>query len=48
MGKPYSERIIEYFDLELKALEVVYSANGAAVEGLDDRNGHRLKVLGEG
>ena len=27
---------------------MVYLANGAAVEGLADRNGHRRKVVGEG
>ena len=48
MGAPYSERIIEDVDLALKALKIVYSANGAAVEGLADRNGHRQKVVGEG
>ena len=48
MGTHYSARIIEDVDLELKALEIVYRANGAAVEGLDDRNGHRQKVVGEG
>ena len=35
-------------DLALKALESVYLSNGAAVEGLADRNGHRRKVVGEG
>ena len=48
MGTPYSARIIQYVDLALKQLEVVYRANGAAVEGLADRNGHRRKVVGEG
>ena len=32
----------------MKALEIVYRANGAAVEGLADRNGHIQKVVGEG
>ena len=32
----------------MKALEIVYRANGAAVEGLADGNGHRRKDLGEG
>ena len=32
----------------MKTLEIVYLANGAAVEGLVDRNGHRRKVVGEG
>ena len=40
MGTPSSARIIEDVDLALKALEIVYRANGAAVEGVADRNGH--------
>ena len=48
MGTPSSARIIQDVDLALKALEIVYLANGAAVEGLADRNGHRQKVVGEG
>ena len=48
MGTPSSARIIEDVDLALKALEIVFLANGAAVEGLADRNGHRRKVVGEG
>ena len=48
MGTPSSARIIEDVDLALKALEIVYLENGAAVEGLADRNGHRRKVVGEG
>ena len=48
MGTPSSARIIEDVDLALKALEIVYLANGASVEGLADRNGHRMKVVGEG
>ena len=47
MGTPSSARIIEDVDLALKALEIVYSANGAAVEVLIDRNSHRRKVVGE-
>ena len=35
-------------DLALKVLEIFFLANGAAVEGLADRNGHRRKVVGEG
>ena len=35
-------------DLALNALEIVYLENGAAVEGLADRNGHRRKVVGGG
>ena len=48
MGTPSSVRIIKDVDLELKSLEIVFRTNGASVEGLADRNGHRLKVLGEG
>ena len=48
MGTPSSARIIQDVDLALKALEIVYRENGAAVEGLADRNGHRRKVVGEG
>ena len=48
MGTPSSDRIIQDVDLAFKALEIVYRANGAAVEGLADRNGHRRKVVGEG
>ena len=35
-------------DLALKAMGIVYLENGAAVEELADRNGHRQKVVGEG
>ena len=35
-------------NISLKALEIFYSANRAEVEDLDDRNGHRRKVVGEG
>ena len=48
MGTPSSAQIIEDVDLALKALEIVYLENGAAAEGLADRNGHRRKLLGEG
>ena len=48
MGTPSSERIIDDVDLALKALEIVYLANGASVEVLADRNGHRRVVVGEG
>ena len=48
MGTPYSARIIRDVDLALKALEIVYHANGAAFEGLVDRNGNRRKEVGEG
>ena len=47
MGTHSSARIIQDVDLELKELKIVYRANGAAVEGLTDRNGHRRKVGGE-
>ena len=48
MGTPSLARIIEDVDLALKALEIFYLGNGAAVEGLADRHGHRQKVVGEG
>ena len=48
MGAPSSVGIIEDVDLLLKALEIVYRANGAAVEGISDRNGNRRKEDGEG
>ena len=48
MGTPSSARIIQDVNSALKALEIVNLANGAAVEGLTNRNGHRLKVVGEG
>ena len=48
MGTPSSARIIQDVDMALKSLEIVYSANGAAVGGLTDRNGYRQKVVGEG
>ena len=41
MGTPSSSRIIQDVNLVLKALGIVYRENGAAVEGLSDRNGHR-------
>ena len=47
-GTTSSVRIIEDVDLELKALEIVYRSNGAAVEGLADRNWHRKKEVGKG
>ena len=47
MGAPSSARIIQDVDLALKALESVYRTNGAAVEGLTDRNGHRRKLVGK-
>ena len=48
MGTPCSERIIQDVDLELKVLEIVYRSNGAAVEGLSDRSGHRRNLVGKG
>ena len=48
MGTPSSAKIIQDVDTALKALETVYRANGAAVEGLADRNGQRRKVISEG
>ena len=44
MVTPSSARIIKDVDLALKALEIIHIKNGAAVEGLADRNGHRRKV----
>ena len=48
MGPPSSERIIQYIDIVLKVLEIVYRANEAAVEVLDDRNRHIWKFLYKG
>ena len=48
MGTPSSARIIQDVDMALKALEMVYRANGAAVEGLTDRSGHRRNLVGKG
>ena len=48
IGTPSSERIFQDVDLTLKALEIVYCENRAAVEGIADRNGHRRKVVGKG
>ena len=47
-GTPSSDRIILEIDLALKSLEIVYHVNGAAVEGIADRNRHRRKEVGEG
>ena len=44
MGTPSLARIIQDVDLALKALEIVYLENGAAVEELADRNGHRGEI----
>ena len=48
MGTPSSARIIQDVDLALKALEIVYRANGAAVERFVERGGHRRKLVGKG
>ena len=48
MGTPSSARIIQDVDMALKVLEIVYRTNGASVECLSGRNGHRCKVVGEG
>ena len=48
MGTPSSARIIQNISMVFKALEIVYRANEAEVEGMDDRNGHRREVVGEG
>ena len=47
-GTPSSARIIQDVDLALKALEIFYQENSAAVEELADRNRHRRKEVGEG
>ena len=48
MGTPSLARIIQDVYLALKALEIVYRSNGAAVEGLADRSGHRRNLVGKG
>ena len=48
MGTPSSESIIQDVNLALKALEIFYHSNGAAVEGLADRSGHRRNLVGKG
>ena len=48
IGTPSSARIIQDVDLALKALEIMYRENGAAFEGIADRNGHKRKVVGKG
>ena len=47
-GTTSLERIIEDVDRELESLETVFRTNGAAVEGIADRNGNIRKELGEG
>ena len=48
VGTPCSVRILEYVDIVLEELEIVFHANVAAVEGIADRNGHIRKEVGEG
>ena len=48
MGTPSLARIIEDVDLALKALEIIYCTNGAAVQEISDRSGHRRNMLGKG
>ena len=48
LGTTSSATIIKDVDLALKALEKVYRANGAIVEGLSDRNRYKCKEVGEG
>ena len=48
MGTPYSARNAEDVDLVLEVFEMIYRANGAAVNGIADRNGHRCKEVGKG
>ena len=44
MGTPSLASIIQDVNLALKALEIVYRGNSAAVEGLADINGHRKNI----
>ena len=48
VGTPFPARILEYVGIVLEDLEIVLHANGAAVEGIADRNGHIRKEVGEG
>ena len=48
MGTTSSARVIQDVYLAMKSLEIVYRANGAAFEGLADRNEQRQKFVGEG
>ena len=48
MGTHSSARNIQDVDLALKALEIVYHTNGAAVESLSGTNGQIRKEVGEG
>ena len=47
-GNPFFSANYRRCGSGVKALEIVYLENGALVEGLADRNGHRQKVVGEG
>ena len=42
-GTPSSAMIIEDVDRALEALEIIFRANGAAIEGIADRNVQILK-----
>ena len=48
MVTPSSASILKDVDMALKLLEIFYCANGATVEGVADRNGHRHKLVSEG
>ena len=45
---PSSDRIIDDIYRALEVLLIVFRENGAAVEGLAGKNGHRSKQVGEG
>ena len=47
-GTPSSSRIIEDVNRESEALLILFHTNGAAVEGLADRNGHIRKEVCKG
>ena len=47
MGTPSLVRISQDVDLALKALKMFYRSNGAAVEGIADRNVHIRKMVGK-
>ena len=46
-GSTSLAQVVEDVDQALDALEIVYCAHGAAVEGLADQNGHRQQVVGD-
>ena len=48
MGIENGNTLFSDADLSLKGLKNAYRKNGAAFEGLAERNGHRRKVVGEG